>query len=259
MVSPPPYMGGAGAAPKRGPIGGQAALDTPGVMGGMASRARRHFLKDTKDFVRHRCRRCHEHIGIRSKHKQCTQCHQRYHADCESVVTADCRPPPFRSKGGESREAPPIASNLQGAIDVPSADPNAEVLVPGIVNDCVTAIERRGMQMLGLYKTQEGNSRQIQTLLESYFVYPAATEGGLAISCRPNFEVVADIHLVAGVLKRFLSELDEPVISYEQYTPIIEAAKHEYDPINSDPPLGQVVPPPRVDLHPPPMRRRAEY
>eukprot|EP00038_Savillea_parva_P013194 m.209459 g.209459 ORF g.209459 m.209459 type:complete len:558 (+) comp24608_c0_seq1:191-1864(+) len=239
LVQPP----SPGSTPyKRGPIGGQAAQEHPGGLApGWAPRARRHFLKDARDFVRHRCRRCHEHIGIRTKHKQCTQCHQRYHAACEPQVTADCRPAPFTCVGGDIREAPPIGSNLQGAIDVRSLDPSAEPLVPGVVNDTIAAIERRGMKIQGLYKTQEGTAGQVKTLLESYFVFPAATDGARATSSRPNFQTVTNMHEVAGVLKRFLRELDEPVISYDTYTPIVEAAKHEYDPANANPRLCQLL------------------
>lgn len=155
-------------------------------------------------------------------------------------MTADCRPVPFTCKGSESREPPPIGSNLQGAFEAPSADADAEVLVPGLVFDCVAAVERRGMGVKGLYKNQESTAAKIKTLLESYFVFPVATEGGVATSCRPNFQVVVDIHLVCGVLKRFLRELDEPLISYEQYVPIIEAAHQPYDPVNTNPRLCDV-------------------
>lgn len=205
---------------------GSAKSNKEPAAAGALSRPRRHFLKDVKDNARHKCKHCFEWIRIRAKHLKCTQCNLRFHEDCYAMLPAQCRPPIFGTKGASEREAPPMGSNLQAAVKTYSMDADADIRIPGVLYDCIQTIERRGNSVNALYRTN-GNSGNIKSLLEKYFLYPACDkaagpDGGLR---RPNFQVVIDIHDVTGVLKLFLSNLDEPLTSFAGYADIIEACQ----------------------------------
>ena len=110
----------------------------------IASRQRRHMLKESTVLTRSRCAKCMNNIGSRVKHNQCTQCSRRYHEQCALAIPCDCRPPAFGGK--QSRDAPPIGSNLQAVVEDPQMNDDAApgLNVPSIVNDVIAAVDRRG-------------------------------------------------------------------------------------------------------------------
>lgn len=113
----------------------------------ISARQRRHMLKESSVITRSRCAKCMANIGSRVKHNQCTQCSRRYHAQCALDIPCDCRPPAFGGK--QSRDAPPIGSNLQATIEdeeqAQAHDGAASGLnIPSIVNDVIAAVDRRG-------------------------------------------------------------------------------------------------------------------
>lgn len=69
----------------------------------------------------------------------------------------------------------------------------------------------------------EADPAAVKALVDKYLLVPANAGSGSASSKarhghrRPNFQVVVDIHEVAGVLKRFLGDLDEPLATFGEY------------------------------------------
>lgn len=71
-------------------------------------------------------------------------------------------------------------------------------------------------------------NRYMSLLRKAHFPHAyelrAAGGGGGVSKCRPNLQVVLDVNDIAGVFKKFLSDLDEPVTSYTLYAEFIDIA-----------------------------------
>ena len=90
---------------------------------------------------------------------------------------------------------------------------------PRIVEECVTALLRpAALQTEGLFRVSAPESR-LRLLRQQYSeAQPAAAAAALAREGE-------DVHVVAGVLKWFLRQLPEPLLSFELYEPLVAAAK----------------------------------
>jgi Rho GTPase-activating protein 1 len=84
---------------------------------------------------------------------------------------------------------------------------------PCIVEDCVAALLRpAALQTEGLFRLSASESR-LRLLKQQFSDAQPPELGG------------EDPHTVAGVLKWFLRQLPEPLLSYELYEPLVAAAK----------------------------------
>ena len=95
------------------------------------------------------------------------------------------------------------------------------VEVPPILQICTDAIERLGMQSMGIYRLSGTKSRVAK--LKEKFDTDWTTVDLL------NEEAASDINIVAGCLKTWFRELPEPLLTYTLYPAFIEAAKVEND------------------------------
>ncbi len=145
-----------------------------------------------------RCTVCGKSISFGSKTVKCTQCHHVHHTACLGRIPPDCRPPPFGSEAAKRRKLPPFGSNLLKSIDGSSASGR----VPAVVEECIAAIDRRGLAREGIYGVPVDPAAARQIVDRFY-------DGGR----RPNVMTVADIHLVAAALVTFLTDLDEPLLT----------------------------------------------
>ncbi|KAL9950967.1 hypothetical protein ACROYT_G043549 [Oculina patagonica] len=95
---------------------------------------------------------------------------------------------------------------------------NEKVSVPLIVRNCVEEIEKRGLKAVGLYRIS-GNARR-KKLLKAQF-----DEDSTAVDL--SEESYPDINIIAGILKDYLRELPEPLITESLSKQLIKAAKEQ--------------------------------
>lgn len=95
---------------------------------------------------------------------------------------------------------------------------NEKVSVPLIVRKCVEEIEKRGIKAVGLYRIS-GNARR-KKLLKAQF-----DEDSTAVDL--SEESYPDINVIAGILKDYLRELPEPLITESLSKQLIKAAKEQ--------------------------------
>jgi len=90
-----------------------------------------------------------------------------------------------------------------------------ENTIPVIVRKCVEEIEKRGLDLTGIYRIS-GNARRKKQLRAQF------EENSLAVDVSNEDEV--DCHILAGILKDYLRELPNPLISNDMYHNIYNKA-----------------------------------
>ncbi|XP_004931977.2 rho GTPase-activating protein 100F isoform X1 [Bombyx mori] len=111
----------------------------------------------------------------------------------------------FRRRPTQGRVSPPplFGSELEAVVAREIRPPNAPP-VPLIVRRCVEEIERRGLDIIGLYRLCGAASKK--RVLREGFERNART-----VELTP--EAVPDINVITGVLKDYLRELPQPLFS----------------------------------------------
>ncbi|KAJ2672591.1 hypothetical protein IWW42_002745 [Coemansia sp. RSA 1085] len=94
-------------------------------------------------------------------------------------------------------------------------------VVPAIVEKCLTEIELRGLEEVGIYRVS-GAAADVSRLRALFNADPDAVDLGSG-----DFP---DINVVSGVMKQFLRELPEPIMTFGLYDGFINAASiDDYD------------------------------
>ncbi|KAJ2907528.1 hypothetical protein GGI21_003798, partial [Coemansia aciculifera] len=150
----------------------------------------------------------------------------------------------FGMGGGSSHHAPPVPS--RGALSAvqqqqskdaaaaaaSNADPKSfgidlallmpdPKVVPVIVEKCLTEIELRGLEEVGIYRVS-GAAADVSRLRQLFNADPDAID--------LSSDEFYDINVVSGVMKQFLRELPEPLMTYNLYEGYINAASiDDYD------------------------------
>ncbi|KAL3869272.1 hypothetical protein ACJMK2_041975 [Sinanodonta woodiana] len=86
--------------------------------------------------------------------------------------------------------------------------------VPALVVKCVAEVERRGLDVVGIYRLC-GSARRKAQLREIF------ERNALVVDLSP--ENVSDIHVITGVLKDYLRELPEPLFTNALYQMLLDA------------------------------------
>lgn len=97
------------------------------------------------------------------------------------------------------------------------------VPVPRVVSQCVSAIDRFGLDVEGIYR-HAGNPGQIQVLKRLFDTDPASVD-----LTQPGRYGINDIHAVSGTLKLYFQELPDPLLTQQFHHEFIEAAKIDND------------------------------
>ncbi|KEQ71510.1 RhoGAP-domain-containing protein [Aureobasidium namibiae CBS 147.97] len=87
-------------------------------------------------------------------------------------------------------------------------------ILPSIVTHCVEEVEKRGMDMEGIYR-KSGGSGQVKLIQQGF------EKDGTYDIADPDL----DIHAVTSALKQYFRKLPNPLITYEAYDPLLEAAQ----------------------------------
>ncbi|NXP74412.1 RGAP1 protein, partial [Ramphastos sulfuratus] len=137
------------------------------------------------------CGVCGSRIRFGKAAIKCRQCQLLLHLKCREQCPRLCMPQP-------RHHAWPHAGVLADFA------PHTPPLVPLLVVQCVTEVEKRGLTETGLYRVP-GAEQLVREwkrrLLQAGGVLPALSS-------------VSDIHVVCGVLKDFLRGLKEPLVTF---------------------------------------------
>ncbi|XP_044887685.1 rac GTPase-activating protein 1-like isoform X1 [Mauremys mutica] len=130
---------------------------------------------------------------------RCRQCHLLLHPECRGRCPGLCTPGPRpRPREGVLADfAPPTAP-----------------LVPALVVQCVSEVERRGLTETGLYRVPGA-----EPLVREWKQKLLRAKGAL-----PSLGRVGDVHVVCGVLKDFLRGLKEPLVTFHLHPVFLRAA-----------------------------------
>ncbi|KAJ2235481.1 hypothetical protein IWW45_002563 [Coemansia sp. RSA 485] len=105
-------------------------------------------------------------------------------------------------------------------VDLTKIMPDPKV-VPVIVEKCLTEIELRGLEEVGIYRVS-GGAADVSRLRQMFNSDPDAVD--------LNAKDFGDINVISGVMKQFLRELPEPLMTYNLYEGFINAASiDDYD------------------------------
>uniref|UniRef100_A0A8C7ZGR5 Rac GTPase-activating protein 1 n=1 Tax=Oryzias sinensis TaxID=183150 RepID=A0A8C7ZGR5_9TELE len=96
--------------------------------------------------------------------------------------------------------------------------PATPPMIPPLILYCIKEIERRGLHEVGLYRVS-GHERAVKELKEKL----------VRGKTLPSLNKVEDINVVAGVLKDFLRNLPEPLLTFRLNKVFMEAAEIQDD------------------------------
>uniref|UniRef100_A0A674EFR9 Rac GTPase-activating protein 1 n=1 Tax=Salmo trutta TaxID=8032 RepID=A0A674EFR9_SALTR len=135
---------------------------------------------------------------------RCQDCRLVAHPECRDRCTLPCNPISTGSTPIRTREPSTLADYA------PSSSP----MIPALVVHCVKEIEHRGLHETGLYRVS-GEGRTVKELKKSFL-------RGRTV---PALAKVEDIHCVTGLLKDFLRNLPEPLLTFRLNRDFMEAAE----------------------------------
>ncbi|KAJ2454658.1 hypothetical protein EV183_001406 [Coemansia sp. RSA 2336] len=119
-----------------------------------------------------------------------------------------------------SKEPAATAEPKTFGVELTQQMPDPQV-VPAIVEKCLTEIELRGLEEVGIYRVS-GAAADVSRLRALFNADPDAVDLGSG-----DFP---DINVVSGVMKQFLRELPEPIMTFGLYDGFINAASiDDYD------------------------------
>ncbi|XP_075216302.1 rac GTPase-activating protein 1-like [Lycorma delicatula] len=147
------------------------------------------------------CYPCGKKIKFGKIAYKCTDCKSLCHVECKDKLRTPCIP--------LGSGTPTSKDNFGFIADY--APPNSP-MVPAIIVHCITEIEERGFNEVGLYRVS-GSDKEVKALRERFL-------RGRAV---PNLSNISDINVITGCLKDFLRSLREPLTTFSQRPKFVEA------------------------------------
>uniref|UniRef100_A0A669EYV8 Rac GTPase-activating protein 1 n=1 Tax=Oreochromis niloticus TaxID=8128 RepID=A0A669EYV8_ORENI len=176
----------------------KAAPSTPQSNGGV----RLHEFVSKTVIKPESCVPCGKRIKFGKISLKCRDCRVVSHPECRERCPLPCIP----NLGGT-----PVRIGEGVLADyVPDTSP----MIPPIVVHCISEIEQRGLHEAGLYRLS-GAERTVKELKEKF----------LRSKTVPVLSKVDDIHAVTGLLKDFLRNLKEPLLTFRLNRAFMDAAE----------------------------------
>ncbi|KAM8831003.1 LOW QUALITY PROTEIN: rac GTPase-activating protein 1 [Synchiropus picturatus] len=148
------------------------------------------------------CVPCGKRIKFGKISLKCRDCRVVSHPECQGRCPLPCIPNPC---------ATPVRIGEGVLADyVPETSP----MIPPLVVHCISEIDQRGLQEDGLYR-RSGADRTVKELKEKF----------LRSKTVPVLSKVDDIHAITGLLKDFLRNLKEPLLTFQLNRAFMEAAE----------------------------------
>ncbi|PKK19256.1 hypothetical protein A306_00000108 [Columba livia] len=148
------------------------------------------------------CVPCGKRVKFGKISLKCRDCRVVTHPECRDRCPLPCIP---------TLTGTPVRIGEGTLMDfVPSTPP----MIPSIIVHCVNEIEQRGLHETGLYRIS-GCDKTVRELKEKFL-------RGKTI---PLLSKVDDIHAICGLLKDFLRNLKEPLLTFRLNKTFMEAAE----------------------------------
>ncbi|KAM9785732.1 LOW QUALITY PROTEIN: rac GTPase-activating protein 1 [Neosynchiropus ocellatus] len=178
----------------------RAAPSTPQPSGGGGIRPHEFVSKTV--IKPESCVPCGKRIKFGKISLKCRDCRVVSHPECQGRCPLPCIPNPC---------ATPVKIGEGVLADyVPETSP----MIPPLVVHCISEIDQRGLQEDGLYR-RSGADRTVKELKEKF----------LRSKTVPVLSKVDDIHAITGLLKDFLRNLKEPLLTFLLNRAFMEAAE----------------------------------
>ncbi|KAI8632753.1 hypothetical protein F5Y19DRAFT_328904 [Xylariaceae sp. FL1651] len=103
--------------------------------------------------------------------------------------------------------------------------------VPMVVHQCIQAVDLYGLAVEGIYRLS-GSSMHVSKLKNLFDTASGRDSHILDFRNPENF--FHDVNSVAGLLKQFLRDLPDPILTSENYSAFIDAAKHDDEIVRRD-------------------------
>ncbi|KAI1140829.1 RhoGAP-domain-containing protein [Hypoxylon sp. FL0543] len=107
---------------------------------------------------------------------------------------------------------------------------NSKGPVPMVVYQCIQAVDLYGLAVEGIYRLS-GSSAHVNKLKHAF---DTLSEDAPILDFRNPENFFHDVNSVAGLLKQFLRDLPDPLLTSEHYAGFIEAAKNDDDVVRRD-------------------------
>ncbi|XP_015758824.1 PREDICTED: rac GTPase-activating protein 1-like [Acropora digitifera] len=170
---------------------------------GQARRDKKHAFCSKTVIKPETCQVCNRRIKFGKLALKCKDCRAVCHPDCKDHLPLPCVP---------TKDTPGSAGKRARDENIEFYAPTTSPMVPEIVVKCIDEVERRGLSEVGIYRVP-GAERSVRELKEKFLL------GKI-----PDLRQVSDIHVVCGLLKDFLRNLAEPLLTYELWSKFVDAA-----------------------------------
>lgn len=176
-------------------------LQTPNTKGGK----KHHFVPKTV-IKSESCAPCGRRTKFGKVYLRCQDCRIVTHPECRERCPLPCNP---------TAVSTPIKNSETTLADfAPLTSPK----IPALVIYCIKEIEHRGLHEVGLYRVS-GHERLVKELKEKL----------IRGKTLPPLDKIEDINVITGVLKDFLRNLPEPLLTFHLNKAFMEAAEIQDD------------------------------
>ncbi|PWN22306.1 RhoGAP-domain-containing protein [Microstroma glucosiphilum] len=162
-----------------------------------------HVLRPT------RCFACQKNMWGQSE-VRCASCGQVCHSKCLSSLPISCTQP-YLGRADELGSEPAGPSMFGRSLVEQAAAEGRDI--PLVVEKCIQAVERNGMDYEGIYR-KSGGSSQLRVITQLF-------ERGSHFDL-DDVERFNDVSAVTSVLKNYFRELPEPLMTYELHEGFIK-------------------------------------
>ncbi|XP_028854919.1 rac GTPase-activating protein 1-like [Denticeps clupeoides] len=146
------------------------------------------------------CTPCGKRIKFGKLSLRCRECRIVAHVECRNRCPLPCSP----------------VNNSERCVQGPLAEyvPASSPMIPPLLVQCASEIEMRGLHEVGLYRVS-GPDRVVKELKETFL----RTKTALPLAR------VDDVHAITGLLKDFLRNLPEPLLTFRLNRAFMQAAE----------------------------------
>ncbi|KAJ2156107.1 Rho-type gtpase-activating protein, partial [Coemansia sp. RSA 552] len=206
------------------PFGGGGG-NSSGGGGAKTSGTSQHSFHVVNGFRSGKCDHCQERLkSFTTAVVRCRSCGFVSHQRCAGDVTASCAPADSgRSRALETAADGPMQSDAMFGRALAGQAKAESCRVPWVVRAAVAFIEREGLKMEGVYR-RSGSTMDIREVHMQIARVGASTTGRFDNEMCEIAEASMDVTSVTSVLKQYLRDLPDPLMTTATYRLWVQAA-----------------------------------